>query len=250
MQFLKNLMSKHPLSSHVQHGDHHHSDEHDDTHHHNNSDTGHNHDNHQHGNAFAVPFFLILVFAIIEFFGGIFTQSLALLGDAGHMISDVLALGMAWYASHYASKSSSTKHASGLTHNELYASIVNCILMIAVTVYLVFEAIDRLKTPQNVTGGYVMLIAFVGLLVNLQVAKMLHHHGEAHGSKDNLNHRAAFLHVLGDVLGSVAALAAGAVIYFTGWLAADPLLTLFISVLILVVTLKLAKDIWLTFKSS
>ncbi len=232
MQFLESLMSNHP-----QHDDHQHA--------------AHQHhtDDHQHGNAFATPFFLILIFAIIELFGGIFTQSLALLGDAGHMISDVLALGMAWYASHHASKSTSSKHASGLTHKELYASIVNCVLMLIVIVYLVFEAIDRLKNPQNVTGGYVMLIAFVGLLVNLLVAKMLHHHGEAHGSKDNLNHRAAFLHVLGDVLGSTAALAAGAVIYFTGWQAADPILTLFISALIFVVTLKLAKDIWYIFKN-
>jgi cobalt-zinc-cadmium efflux system protein len=237
MQILENLMS-----NNLQHEDHHHSDDHQGVY------DNHN-DDHQHGNAFATPFFLILIFAIIECFGGIFTQSLALLGDAGHMISDVLALGMAWYASYHASKTASTKHVSGLTHYELYASIVNCVLMLAVIVYLVFEAIDRLKNPHNVTGGYVMLIAFVGLLVNLLVAKMLHHHGEEHGSKDNLNHRAAFLHVLGDVLGSVAALVAGAVIYFTGWLAADPILTLFISALILVVTLRLAKDIWFTFKS-
>ena len=234
------------MSNLTQHDDHQHSAKQDD--HSRAKHDNHSHDDHQHGNAFAIPFFLILVFAIVEFFGGLFTQSLALLGDAGHMASDVLALGMAWYASHHASKSTSTKHASGLTHNELYASIVNCLLMLVVLVYLVFEAIDRLKNPHDVTGGYVMLIAFIGLVVNLVVAKMLHHHGEEHGSKDNLNHRAAFLHVLGDVLGSVAALVAGAVIYFTGWLAADPILTLFISALILVVTLKLAKDIWYTLK--
>lgn len=234
------------MSNLTQHDDHQHSAKQDD--HSRAKHDNHSHDDHQYGNAFAIPFFLILVFAIVEFFGGLFTQSLALLGDAGHMASDVLALGMAWYASHHASKSTSTKHASGLTHNELYASIVNCLLMLVVLVYLVFEAIDRLKNPHDVTGGYVMLIAFIGLVVNLVVAKMLHHHGEEHGSKDNLNHRAAFLHVLGDVLGSVAALVAGAVIYFTGWLAADPILTLFISALILVVTLKLAKDIWYTLK--
>jgi len=206
--------------------------------------------NHKHVNAFAIPFFLILVFSILEFFGGILTQSLALIGDACHMISDVLALGMAWYASHHASKSATTKHSSGLTHNELYSSIVNCVLMLVVIVYLVVESIDRLNNPHNVTGGYVMIIAFIGLVVNLVVAKMLHHHGEEHGSKDNLNHRAAFLHVLGDVFGSVAALVAGAVIYFTGWLIADPILTLFISLLILCVTLKLAYDIWQTLKHS
>ena len=93
--------------------------------------------------------------------------------------------------------------------------------MLCVTIYIVIEAIDRLKNPQNVTGFYVMVLALIGVAVNLIVAKMLHHHGEEHGGKDNLNHRAAFLHVLGDLLASVAALIAGAVIYFTGWLRAD-----------------------------
>ena len=203
-------------------------------------------DNHHHGNAFASPFFIILGFAAIEFYGGVFTNSLALMGDAGHMLSDALALGLAWFASHYAKKSSAKKHASGLTHLELYASIINCVLMLGVTIYIVIEAIDRLKTPQNVTGFYVMVLALIGVAVNLIVAKMLHHHGEEHGGKDNLNHRAAFLHVLGDLLASVAALIAGAVIYFTGWLAADPILSLLISALILIGTLNLAKDIWQT----
>lgn len=93
--------------------------------------------------------------------------------------------------------------------------------MLGVTFYIVVEAIERLKNPQNVTGFYVMVLALVEVLVNVVVAKMLHPHGEEHGGKDNLNHRAAFLHVLGDLLASVAALVAGAVIYFTGWLRAD-----------------------------
>ena len=202
--------------------------------------------NHHHGNAFASPFFMILGFAAIEFYGGVFTNSLALMGDAGHMLSDALALGLAWFASHYAKKSSAKKHASGLTHSELYASIINCVLMLGVVIYIVIEAIDRLKNPQNVTGFYVMVLALIGVAVNLIVAKILHHHGEEHGGKDNLNHRAAFLHVLGDLLASVAALIAGSVIYFTGWLAADPILSLLISALILIGTLNLAKDIWQT----
>ena len=206
-------------------------------------------DHHHHGNAFASPFFIILGFAAIEFYGGVFTNSLALMGDAGHMLSDALALGLAWFASHYAKKSSAKKHASGLTHSELYASIINCVLMLGVTVYIVIEAIDRLKNPQNVTGFYVMVLALIGVVVNVIVAKMLHHHGEEHGGKDNLNHRAAFLHVLGDLLASVAALIAGAVIYFTGWLAADPILSLLISALILIGTLNLAKDVWQTLHS-
>jgi cobalt-zinc-cadmium efflux system protein len=204
----------------------------------------HRHDhNHEHKNsqrsAFSLPFFLILIFAVVELVGGIWTQSLALQGDAWHMFSDVFALGLAWFAAHHAA--SSAKHASGQSHLEIGASIINAVLMIVVVVYIIVEAIDRLKNPHNVTGGYVMLIAFVGLIVNIIVAKLLHHDDES-----DHNRRAAFLHVMGDLLGSVAALAAGAVIYFTGWLPIDSILSIFISVLILIVTLKLIKDIWNT----
>ncbi len=221
------------MSNHPQHDSHNHPEE--------------SHDAHKHGNAFALPFVIILVFAAVEYFGGLYTHSLALMGDAGHMLSDAAALGMAWFASHHAGKLDAKKHASGLTQLELLASIINCILMLGVTIYIVIEAIDRLKNPHNVAGFYVMLLALLGVAVNLVVAKMLHHHGEEHGGKDNLNHRAAFLHVLGDLLASVAALVAGAVIYFTGWLPADPILSLLISALILFSTLKLAKDIWSNF---
>lgn len=190
---------------------------------------------------FALPFLLILFFAIIELAGGIWTQSLALQGDAWHMFSDVFALGLAWFAAHHAA--SSTKHASGQSHLEIAASIINAVLMIAVVIYIIVEAIDRLKNPHNVTGGYVMIIAFIGLIVNIIVAKLLHH-----DDHNDHNRRAAFLHVLGDLLGSVAALAAGAVIYFTGWLPIDSILSIFISLLILFVTSKLIKDIWNTLK--
>ena len=207
-------------------------------------------DNHKHShrNPFAIPFVLILAFAVIEFAGGLWTQSLALLGDAWHMFSDVFALALAWYASVQARKIHAKKNASGQSQVEIRASIINVVLMFIVVAWIVFEAIQRLKNPPDITGGYVMLIAFVGLVVNLVVAQKLHHHAHQHGSKDDLNHRAALLHVLGDLLGSIAALIAGAVIYFTGWLAADPVLSLFISALILVVTLKLANDIRLSFK--
>jgi cobalt-zinc-cadmium efflux system protein len=207
------------------------------------------HHSHSHGNPFAIPFFLILAFAIIEFAGGIWTQSLALLGDAWHMFSDVFALALAWFASAQAQKKSANKHHSGQSSIEIKASIINVILMLIVVVWIIIEAIQRLKNPPDVTGGYVMLIAFIGLIVNLIVAQRLHHQAHHHGGNENLNHRAALLHVLGDLLGSVAALLAGGIIYFTGWLAADPILSLFISALILIVTLKLANDIYLTLKN-
>ncbi len=216
--------------------------DHDSHHHEAHSHQPHSHKSHQ-TNAFAIPFFLILIFAVVELIGGVWTNSLALLGDAWHMFSDVFALGLAWFASHYSTKSK--KHASGQSHIEIVASIINAVLMLVVVIYIVVEAIVRLKTPQIVTGGYVMLIAFLGLIVNIIVAKQLH--DDDHGT-NNHNKRAAFLHVMSDLLGSVAALAAGAIIYFTGWLPIDSILSIFISLLILVVTLKLIKDIWNTLK--
>jgi cobalt-zinc-cadmium efflux system protein len=197
-------------------------------------------------NIYAIPFFLILLFAFVELFGGIWTNSLALLSDAWHMFSDVFALGLAWFAAHHSANSK--KHASGQSHIEIAASVINAILMIVVVVYIIVEAIDRLESPHDVSGGYVMLIAFIGLIVNIIVAKMLHS-GDNNDHAHNHNKRAAYLHVLGDLLGSVAALIAGTVIYFTGWLQADPILSIFISLLILVVTLKLIKDIWRSYKS-
>ena len=184
-------------------------------------------------------FFLILIFAIIELFGGIFTHSLALLSDAWHMFSDVFALGLAWLASYLTAKPGTHKHANGQSHAEIAAAAVNAILMLVVVAYIVYEALQRFDNPHPVTSGYVMLIAFAGLVVNIIVAKMLHSdHAHDH------NKRAAYLHVMGDLLGSVAALAAGIVIYFTGWLQIDPLLSIFISLLILIVTLNLIKEVW------
>ena len=198
------------------------------------------HENHSHANPFAFSFFLILIFAFVEFFGGMYTQSLALLGDAWHMFSDVLALGLAWFASAHAAKA---RRKNAQTQVEMVASIINVLIMLAVVGWLVVEAIERLSSPRQVAGSVVMVIALLGLIVNVIVARRLHQTEHA-SEKDNLNHRAALLHVMGDLLGSIAALVAGTIIYFTGWLKADPILSLFISALLLVVTLKLAADIW------
>jgi cobalt-zinc-cadmium efflux system protein len=213
-----------------------------------NQTKNHNHANaHQphakkQSNPFIIPFVLIFIFFIVEFVGGYWTQSLALLGDAWHMFSDVTALGLAMYASHRVRKASEKARKS---RAELIASIINATMMIIVVAWIIYEAITRLNAPKPVTGGYVMVIAFLGLVVNIIVAKQLHddesHHHHDHQS---LNQRAAFLHVMGDLLGSVAALAAGAVIYFTGWLPIDPILSIVISILLLVVTLNLIKEIW------
>ena len=180
---------------------------------------------------------LISAFAIVEAVGGWLTGSLALLGDAGHMVSDAAALALAWLGSWIALKPASKQHSFGLMRAEVIVALVNGLLMLFVITFIVLEAIDRLQTPRPVLGGEVMLIALLGLVVNVIVALKLH------GHQDSMNNRAALLHVLGDLLGSVAALAAGAVIYFTGWMPIDPILSLFISALILISTVKLLREV-------
>lgn len=196
----------------------------------------HRHDDHALGNPFSLPFLAISLFTMVEFVGGWWTQSLALLSDAWHMLFDVLALGLAMWAAHQAR---SGHPASKQTERRV--SMINALSMLLVTGWIVYEAIERLQNPRPVSGGYVSIIALVGLLVNLVVAKHMHH--QHHGGDANLNHRAAFLHVLGDLLGSVTAVVAGVVIYFTGWMSIDPILSILISVLLLVVTLNLIRDI-------
>ena len=199
----------------------------------------HSHD-HPHSSPHRVwlwPLLLISAFAIVEAVGGWLTGSLALLGDAGHMVSDAAALALAWLGSWIALKPASKQHSFGLMRAEVIVALVNGLLMLFVITFIVLEAIDRLQTPRPVLGGEVMLIALLGLVVNVIVALKLH------GHQDSMNNRAALLHVLGDLLGSVAALAAGAVIYFTGWMPIDPILSLFISALILISTVKLLREV-------
>ncbi|MFD1121570.1 cation diffusion facilitator family transporter [Methylophilus flavus] len=197
----------------------------------------HAHNDHTHGNPFLIPFLAITVFAVVEFAGGMWTQSLALLSDAWHMLFDVLALGLAMWAAHHARKSPESSRL------ELRVSMVNAVSMLLVAVWIIIEAIERLRNPVPVAGGYVSVIAVLGLLVNIFVAKHMHHQHQHHGGDASLNHRAAFLHVLGDLLGSVTAIVAGVVIYFTGWVTIDPILSIVISVLLFAVTLNLIRDI-------
>jgi cobalt-zinc-cadmium efflux system protein len=203
----------------------------------------HPHDDHNH---YFIPFALIFIFAIVETVGSWYTGSLALLSDAGHMFSDVVALGLAWLASIMAKRPNVARHRSGVSYAELMVSIINAITMLLVIVYVVIEAIDRFQNPHQVQGLGLTIIATLGLIVNLIVAKQLHHQAAHHG--ESLNNRAAYLHVIGDLLGSLAAVAAGVVIYFTGWMPIDPILSLFISLLLLVFTLNLVRDIVITLR--
>lgn len=206
---------------------------HDHAHHH------HEHHAHPHpgGNNLLWGVALILGFALLEALGGWWAQSLALLGDAGHMVSDATALGLAALAAHIAKRPPSLRHSYGLGRAEVVAALINGVFMVAVVALIIGAAINRLRQPVPVAGGVVMAIAFVGLLVNLVVAWVL-----SRGER-TLNSRAALLHVLGDTLASVAALISGVVIYYTGWLPVDPLLSLFICVLILYSAARLLREV-------
>ena len=181
---------------------------------------------------------LILVFAAIEAIAGWWAGSLALLGDAGHMLTDATALTLAALAVWVGRQPPSTRHSFGLVRAEVVAALINGLFMLVVVASIVFHAIGRLLSPQPVGAMTVMVVATIGLIVNIIVALILHR------GVSNLNTRAALLHVMGDLLGSVAALLAGIVIYFTGWLPIDPLLSLVICALILYSSLHLLRDVF------
>jgi cobalt-zinc-cadmium efflux system protein len=185
---------------------------------------------------FFIALLLTLGFAVVEAFGGWFAGSLTLLGDAGHMASDTLALAMAGIASWVACCPPSKRHTYGFGRAEVIGAWFSSLLMIFLVIGITVEAIERFHNPQPVASGAVIIIALVGLIVNITVAWIL-----GHGEK-TLNVRAAMLHVLGDILGSIAALISGMVIYLTHWNYIDPILSLFIAGLILLSTIKLLHE--------
>lgn len=179
---------------------------------------------------------LTLGFAFIEALAGLWSGSLALLGDAGHMFSDSVALGLAAFAAWVARRPPSAQHSYGFARAEVIAALVNGLLMLAVVIGIVVEAIARLQAPRPIPGLAVMAVAAIGLMVNIFALFIL-----SRGSRD-INTRGALLHVFGDLLGSIAALIAGAVIYFTGWMPIDALLSLLICALILYSTMHLLRE--------
>ncbi len=205
--------------------------------------TGHDHSalGHSHGAAaphrvLILAIVLTFTFAIVEAFGGWWANSLALLGDAGHMGSDAVALGIAAFAAWISQRPPSHKHSYGFGRAEVVAAWISSLLMLIISLAVIIEAIERIRAPMHVKGVPVMIIAFLGLLVNLFVAWLL-----ARGER-TLNIRAALLHVMGDVLGSMAALISGAVIYFTHWFPIDPILSILIGLLIMFSSLRLLRE--------
>jgi cobalt-zinc-cadmium efflux system protein len=191
-------------------------------------DSAYTHQSRPHGaRPLAMAVALTLGYAVIELIGGLWSGSLALLADAGHMATDSAALLFALAANIIARRPVSDRHSFGLARVEVIAAFVNALAMLAVVAWIFYEAIDRLTSPLPVKGLGVFAIAGVGLLINVVVAWVLSR------DRENVNTRAAFIHVMGDLLGSVAAVAAGVIIYFGGPLMVDPLLSMFVAALIL-----------------
>jgi cobalt-zinc-cadmium efflux system protein len=175
----------------------------------------------------AAALLLTLGFAAVEVIAGFASHSLALISDAGHMVTDAAALGLALLAQIIAKRPPSAKHSFGFGRAEALAAFFNGLIMLAVVGWIIFEAIGRFANPVAVQGTTVFIVAALGLAINIVVAWVLSH------DKQSMNTKAALVHVMGDLLGSLAALVAGAVIYLTGWMQIDPLLSVFVSLLIL-----------------
>lgn len=175
-----------------------------------------------------IAFAITAAFTFVEAAGGILTNSLALLADAGHMLTDSMALGLALLAFGISARPADRKRSYGYHRFQILAAFVNGLTLIAIVVWIIIEAIQRFISPPEVLGRTMLFVALAGLVVNIVSFVILHG-----GDQDNLNMRGAALHVLGDLLGSVAAIAAAIVIIWTGWMPIDPLLSVVVALLIL-----------------
>jgi len=206
--------------------------------HHDHSHAGHSHD---HGNAdrraLAIVFALTAGFMVVEVVGGLLTGSLALLADAGHMLSDAVSLGVALFAVWLAAKPATPQRSFGYKRAEILAALFNGVTLVAISVWIFYEAYRRLSEPPEILGGPMLAVAVMGLLVNVAGVTIL-----ARSGGESLNVQGALRHVLADVAGSVGAIAASVVIITTGWVYADPLVSALIGLLVLGSSWKLLRD--------
>jgi cobalt-zinc-cadmium efflux system protein len=206
---------------------------------HHNHSHGHLHDHgHTHHNevtegnkkGLTIALFITLGIMVLEFAGGLFTNSLALLSDSGHMLSDTAALTLSLLAFWFASKPASAKRTYGFHRFEILAALFNGIALFLIAGLIIWEAYHRFFEPPMVSSGIMMLIAVIGLAANLASAWSLMRKGDV---KNNVNLKSAYIHIIGDALGSLGAIVAGLFMYFFKWYMADPIISVFVSVLIL-----------------
>lgn len=196
---------------------------------------GHHHGHHQHAHGAGaserrIGFAALLTgaFMVAEFAGGLISGSLALIADAGHMLTDFAGLSLAWIGFRVARRPADPKRSYGYGRFGVLVAYTNGLALFGIAIWIVVEAWHRLQAPGEILGGVMLVVAIGGLVVNLLAFWLLHG-----GDRENLNVRAARLHVLGDLLGSLAALGAAVVILATGWTPIDPILSVVVSLLIL-----------------
>jgi len=177
-------------------------------------------------------------FMVVEVIGGILSGSLALLADAGHMLTDTMALALAAVAFHVSKRPADARLSFGYQRFQILAAFVNGLSLLVVVGWILFEAVRRFLSPTEVQGEMMLVVAAAGLVVNIIAFVVLHG-----GDRDNLNIRGAAIHVAGDLLGSVAAIVAAIVIIYTGWMPIDPVLSVAVAFLIL-------KSAWMLVKHS
>ncbi|KMV69113.1 zinc transporter ZitB [bacteria symbiont BFo2 of Frankliniella occidentalis] len=175
-----------------------------------------------------LSFVLIFTFMIVEFVGGVYAGSLALMADAGHMLTDAFALALAWAAFYFGQRQPNNRLTFGYIRFEVLASLFNAMTLFLIAIFIIYEAWQRLTAPATVMPWPMFIVACAGLLINLVVLWIM-----TRGETENVNIKGVILHVMGDLLGSFAAIVAAIVIGLTGWAPIDPILSVLVAVLIL-----------------
>ena len=200
------------------------------SHSHDHSHGGAGHDHASHASVRSLRFALVLTAALLvaEVVGGLLSNSIALLADAGHMLTDVAALGLSLFVAWFSRQPAAGQKSYGYLRWEILAAFLNGAALLVISAAIIFESILRLRSPEHVAGGLMLTIAVAGLIINVISARMLHS-----GSQSSMNVRGAYLHVLGDMLASVGTVAAALIIRYTGWLLADPIASFVTTALII-----------------
>jgi cobalt-zinc-cadmium efflux system protein len=216
---------------------------------HNNHDQG---DDHEHGHEHAhdvrqqsmegkrgllIALLITLLMMIAEVVGGLLSNSLALLSDAGHMLTDNLALLLSFFAMKFATMPATEKRTFGFYRLEILAALINGIILVVISLYIIYQAYLRMINPQRVEGMLMLIVAVIGLAANIAGAVVLTKH-----SHTNLNIRGAYLHIIGDALSSVGVVVGGVIILYTGWYLIDPILSILISFVIIYGAWALVKE--------
>ncbi|HEY1952060.1 MAG TPA: cation diffusion facilitator family transporter [Gemmatimonadaceae bacterium] len=221
-------------STETSYHNHGHGHQHGGAHHHG---IGHSHAADAPVSSLRVALLLTAALLVVEVVGGVLANSIALIADAGHMLTDVAALGLALFVAWFSKQPGTPQKTYGYLRWEILAAFLNGATLLLISAWIFFEAVARLEHPEPVAGGLMLLVALAGMVVNVVAARIL-----VSSSSDSMNARAAYLHVLGDLLASVGTVVAAILIRYTGWLTADPIASMITTVLIMYSAWQLVRE--------